>query len=112
MVPCSSQNNPTSRTPASAKTTDDFMDPRAYVKAIPKLFETVRKTCGEEVELLHDTHERVQPQDMINMCKRLEEFDPYWIEDPLTPEKYAPLSAVARRDHRAFRDGRTLQQPQ
>jgi mannonate dehydratase len=68
------------------KSTDDFMDPRAYVKAIPKLFETVRKTCGEEVELLHDTHERVQPQDMINMCKRLEEFDPYWIEDPLTPE--------------------------
>src|ERR1700678_533352 len=48
------------------KATDDFMDPRAYVKAIPKLFETVRKTCGEEVELLHDTHERVQPQDMIN----------------------------------------------
>jgi mannonate dehydratase len=68
------------------RATDDFMDPRAYVKAVPKLFETVRKTCGEEVELLHDTHERVQPQDMINMCKRIEEFDPYWIEDPLTPE--------------------------
>jgi mannonate dehydratase len=69
-----------------ARATDDFMDPRAYVLAIPKLFNTVRKTCGEEVELLHDTHERVQPQDMINMCKRLEEYDPYWIEDPLTPE--------------------------
>lgn len=66
--------------------TDEFMDRHAYVLAIPKLFETVRKACGQEVELLHDTHERVQPQDMINMCKRLEEFDPYWIEDPLTPE--------------------------
>jgi mannonate dehydratase len=65
---------------------DEFMDPNAYVRAIPKLFETVRKRCGEEVDLLHDTHERVQPQDMINMCKRLEEFNPYWIEDPLTPE--------------------------
>jgi mannonate dehydratase len=66
--------------------TDDFMDPNAYVRAIPKLFEIVRKRCGEEVDLLHDTHERVQPQDMINMCKRLEEFNPYWIEDPLSPE--------------------------
>jgi mannonate dehydratase len=68
------------------KTTDQFMDSRAYVLAIPKLFKEVRKTCGEEVELLHDTHERVQPQDMINMCKRLEEYDPFFIEDPLTPE--------------------------
>src|ERR1700712_4314130 len=50
------------------------------------MFREVRKICGDEVELLHDTHERVQPQDMINMCKRLEEFDPFFIEDPLSPE--------------------------
>jgi mannonate dehydratase len=68
------------------KKTDEFMDPRAYVQATPKLFREVRKVCGNDVELLHDTHERIQPLDMINMCKRLEEFDPYWIEDPLSPE--------------------------
>ena len=68
------------------KQSDQFMDSRSYVLAIPKLFREVRKTCGEEIELLHDTHERVQPQDMINMCKRLEEFDPFFIEDPLSPE--------------------------
>jgi len=65
---------------------DDFMDPNAYLHAVPKLFREVRKRCGEDVELLHDTHERIQPMDMINMCKRLEEFDPYWIEDPVSPE--------------------------
>ncbi|HEY4325036.1 MAG TPA: enolase C-terminal domain-like protein [Mucilaginibacter sp.] len=69
-----------------AKATDQFMDPRAYVLAIPKLFKEVRKACGDDIELLHDTHERVQPLDMLNMCKRLEEFDPFWIEDPLSPE--------------------------
>jgi mannonate dehydratase len=68
------------------KTTDQFIDPRAYVQAVPKMFREVRKVCGDAVELLHDTHERVQPQDMINMCKRLEEFDPFFIEDPLSPE--------------------------
>ncbi len=66
--------------------TDEFIDPRAYVIAVPKMFKEVRKICGEQVELLHDTHERVQPQDIINMCKRLEEFDPFFIEDPLSPE--------------------------
>ncbi|MEO8415229.1 MAG: enolase C-terminal domain-like protein [Ginsengibacter sp.] len=66
--------------------TDEFIDPRAYVLAVPKMFKEVRKICGDQVELLHDTHERVQPQDMINMCKRLEEFDPFFIEDPLSPE--------------------------
>jgi mannonate dehydratase len=68
------------------KSSDEFIDPRAYVLAMPKLFKEVRKACGEEIELLHDTHERVQPQDMINMCRRLEEYDPFFIEDPLSPE--------------------------
>ena len=68
------------------KSSDEFMDPRAYVMALPKLFRDVRKACGEEVELLHDVHERVQPQDVINMCKKLEEYDPFFIEDPLSPE--------------------------
>ncbi len=66
--------------------TDDFMDSNAYVQAVPKLFKVVRQRCGENVDLLHDTHERVQPVDMINMCKRLEEYNPFWIEDPLSPE--------------------------
>lgn len=68
------------------KPTDDFMDPVAYVQAVPKLFREVRKRCGEEIDLLHDTHERVQPVDMINMCKRLEEYNPFFIEDPVSPE--------------------------
>jgi mannonate dehydratase len=66
--------------------TDDFMDENAYVQAVPKMFKEVRRQCGENVELLHDTHERVQPMNMINMCRRLEEYNPYFIEDPVSPE--------------------------
>jgi mannonate dehydratase len=65
---------------------DDFMDTNAYVQAVPKLFKVVRQRCGEDIDLLHDTHERVQPVDMINMCKKLEEYNPFWIEDPVSPE--------------------------
>jgi mannonate dehydratase len=65
---------------------DSFMDDQAYLRAVPKLFETVRKRCGEEIELCHDIHERCQPMDVINLCRKLEEFRPYFIEDPLSPE--------------------------
>ncbi|HEY8733125.1 MAG TPA: enolase C-terminal domain-like protein [Puia sp.] len=66
--------------------TDDFIDERAYLQAVPKMFKEVRTRCGDDIELLHDTHERVQPINIINLCKRLEEYNPYWIEDPVSPE--------------------------
>lgn len=65
---------------------DNYMNEWAYLKSVPKMFEVVRKVCGDDIELLHDVHERVQPMDVINMIKRVEEFRPYFIEDPFSPE--------------------------
>ena len=65
---------------------DKYMNEKLYLKSVPKMFDIVRKRCGEEVELLHDIHERVQPMDAINMIKSLEEYDPFFIEDPFSPE--------------------------
>ncbi|MEO6329264.1 MAG: enolase C-terminal domain-like protein [Ginsengibacter sp.] len=65
---------------------DNYMNERAYLKSVPKMFDMVRKVCGDDVELLHDVHERVQPMDVINMIKALEDYHPYFIEDPLSPE--------------------------
>ena len=65
---------------------DAYMDQRTYLKSVPKMFEVVRKRCGEDIELLHDIHERVEPMDAINMIKKLEEYSPFFIEDPFSPE--------------------------
>ena len=65
---------------------DGFMDQRGYLRSVPKMFEFVRKTCGEDVELLHDIHERVEPVDAINLIKQLEQYSPFFIEDPFSPE--------------------------
>ena len=65
---------------------DQYMNDHAYLKSVPVMFETVRKQCGDDIELLHDIHERVQPMDAINMIKKLEEFRPFFIEDPFSPE--------------------------
>jgi mannonate dehydratase len=66
--------------------TDNYMNEAMYLKSVPKRFEVVRKRIGDEIELLHDIHERVQPMDAINMIKRLEDYHPFFIEDPFSPE--------------------------
>ena len=63
-----------------------FMDDQAYLRSVPEMFEVVRKKCGEEIQLVHDIHERCQPVDVINMCRSLEQYSPLFIEDPLSPE--------------------------
>ena len=65
---------------------DEFMAPGPYLRATPKMFEHIRHTCGDEVELLHDIHERVAPIDAINLVKQLEVYRPFFIEDPFPPE--------------------------
>jgi mannonate dehydratase len=79
-------NNPAFRDAGFGMENDEFMDQRAYLNSVPKMFEAVRKACGEKLELLHDIHERVAPIDAINMIKRLEEYNPFFIEDPFSPE--------------------------
>ena len=65
---------------------DGHMDSWPYLKTTPMMFEHIRNTCGDDIELLHDIHERVDPIDAINMIKELEQYRPYFIEDPFSPE--------------------------
>jgi mannonate dehydratase len=61
-------------------------EPAAYQRAVPKLFEHLRKELGDEVELLHDAHERLHPIQAIGLAKSLEPFRLFFLEDPLAPE--------------------------
>ncbi len=46
-----------------------------------------RKELGDEVELLHDMHERVLAQSGgAASCKDVEQFKLFFLEDPLSPE--------------------------
>lgn len=61
-------------------------EPAAYARMLPKLFEHLRAKLGDEVELLHDIHERVSLTEGITICKEVERYRPYFIEDPFPPE--------------------------
>ena len=70
--------------PVNARTR--VWEPGPYVRTVPKLFEHVRKQLGDEVELLHDVHERIPPVLAMRLVKDLEPYRPYFVEDPLSPE--------------------------
>lgn len=57
-----------------------------YVRQTPRLFEHVRNELGDEVELLHDIHERIPPIAAIGLAKALEPFNLFFLEDPFAPE--------------------------
>ena len=57
-----------------------------YVRMLPKFFEHLRSKLGDEVELLHDVHERVTLNQAVNLCKALEPYRLFFLEDPFPPE--------------------------
>jgi len=61
-------------------------EPEAYLKRALQMFEVARKELGDEIELLHDVHERISPIQAVRFCKDVEQFRPFFIEDPLSPE--------------------------
>ena len=62
------------------------MEIRPYMKMIPKMFEFARSEFGDEPEFLHDIHELLPPIEAINLVKELEQYRPFFIEDPFAPE--------------------------
>lgn len=63
-----------------------YFEPGPYARAVPKLFEHLRSRLGDDVELLHDVHERVPPIVAMQMAKDLEPYRLFFLEDPFSPE--------------------------
>ena len=64
-------------------------EPAVYIRRALKLFEVARTQLGDEIELLHDVHERVSPRQAVQFCKDVEKFKMFFMEDPLSPEDIA-----------------------
>ena len=57
-----------------------------YLDSIPKLFDTLRNTYGNEPHLLHDVHHRLTPIEAARLGKDLESFRMFWLEDAVPAE--------------------------
>jgi mannonate dehydratase len=73
-------------TPLPALHDKPLFEPAYYMRRALKLLETCRQQLGDEVELLHDMHERLSPNQAVQFCKEAEQYRMFYLEDPLSPE--------------------------
>lgn len=63
-----------------------YFDDREYARSVPRLLEHLRSTIGFDVELMHDVHERLRPNDALLLAKAVEPYRLFFLEDLLAPE--------------------------
>jgi L-alanine-DL-glutamate epimerase-like enolase superfamily enzyme len=63
-----------------------LLEPRRSVLAAIRQFQAVREAVGDEIELTFDVHTRLDLPDALWLCREVEPFRPFFIEDPLRCE--------------------------
>lgn len=61
-------------------------DGAGYLRHVPPVLTRVRELVGDDVELLHDVHERLDPRQAREFLRRVEDARLYFVEDLLAPE--------------------------
>jgi galactonate dehydratase len=70
--------------------------PRSEFNLAVDIIGAVREAVGPDVELLIECHGRFSPPQAIELGRAIDEFRPYWIEEPTDPENIAALEQCAR----------------
>ena len=65
---------------------EEIWEPGPYLRTILRVLERLRSALGDDVELLHDVHERLAPIEAARLAKELEPVHLFFLEDCLRPE--------------------------
>lgn len=75
----------------------DTFEPATAVRRGVREFAALRDALGDEIELCMDVHTRLAPSDALTLCRAVEPFRPYFIEDPLRSEDTNPYRMLRAR---------------
>ncbi|MDG2050521.1 MAG: mandelate racemase/muconate lactonizing enzyme family protein, partial [Myxococcota bacterium] len=60
-----------------------------------RTIELLREAIGTEADILIGTHGQMTPSVSRRLAKRLEKFDPLWLEEPCPPENAEEMARIA-----------------
>ncbi len=63
-----------------------YLEPRKYMNEALSLFEKLRVTYGDDLEFLHDVHERIHPTQAREFCHLMDPYRLFFLEDVVSPE--------------------------
>jgi L-alanine-DL-glutamate epimerase-like enolase superfamily enzyme len=72
-------------------------NPKEAVRKGIEHFRALREAIGEEPEVIFEVHTRLTPTRAIELCNAIEEFHPFFVEDPIRSEN--PASFALLRSH-------------
>ncbi len=68
----------------------------------------VRDAVGPNIDLLIEVHRRLSPMNAVRVARMLEEFDPYWYEEPVPVDNIEALVEVRKNINVPVVTGETL----
>jgi len=74
----------------------DLLEPSKAVREAVRQFAAIREAVGEDVEICIDAHTRLDPPEAIQLCRALEPYRPYFVEDPIRSENMHSFHQLAR----------------
>ncbi|MBS0385398.1 MAG: mandelate racemase/muconate lactonizing enzyme family protein, partial [Proteobacteria bacterium] len=60
-----------------------------------RTIEAIRNAVGARADIMIGTHGQITPSVSRRLAKRLEKYDPLWLEEPCPPENVAEMARVA-----------------
>ncbi len=72
----------------------NVFEPRKAVRFAVEQFEAVRSAVGDDVELCFDMHTKIDQPEAIWLCREVERFNPFFMEDPIRSESMQSLRQV------------------
>ena len=73
-----------------------FIDKKEEQAAVANV-RAVREAVGPEVDLLIEVHRRLAPMHAIRVSRMIEEFKPFWYEEPVPSENIPALAEVRKK---------------
>ena len=74
-------------------------EPADAVRGSVEQFEALRKALGDTMELCTDVHTRLDPSEAIQLCRAIEHYRPFFVEDPIRSENPQSLRYLRERGH-------------